>query len=165
MDDYRTAVTIALSEAWKTAQENIRSAQEKQKRNYDRYSKESQYEIGDRVVVYMPGAVKGKAWKLARPFYGPYKVLATTPTNLEVKPVDKPDAESIFVSLNRIRPCYPELPDISWCGDAKRKQNKKKSHMQEETQRPIRTSGPVTRSMTKKAQSVSQAPKEPRTSM
>ena len=68
-------------------------------------------------MVYMPGAMKGKAWKLARPFYGPYRVLATTPTNLEVNPVDKPDAESIFISLNRIRPCYPELPDISWCGD------------------------------------------------
>ena len=61
VDDYKTAMTIALSEAWKTAQENIRSAQEKQKRNYDRYSKESQYEIGDRVMVYMPSAVKGKA--------------------------------------------------------------------------------------------------------
>ena len=61
-------MTIALSEAWKTAQENIKSAQEKQKRNYDRYSKEIQYEIGDRVMVYMPSAVKGKAWKLARPF-------------------------------------------------------------------------------------------------
>ena len=124
VDDYKTAMTIALSEAWKTAQENIRSAQEKQKRNYDRYSKERPYEIGDRVMVYMPGAVKGKAWKFARPliyFYGSYRVLATTPTNLEVKPVDKPDAELIFVSLNRIRPCYPELPDIFWCGDAKRK--------------------------------------------
>ena len=101
-------------------------------------------------MVYMPNAVKGKAWKLARPFYGP---LATTPTNLEVKPVDKPDTESIFVSLDRIRPCYPELPDVSWYGNAKRKQNKKKPQVQEETQKQIRTSGPVTRSMTKKAQS------------
>ena len=146
-------MTISLSEAWKTAQENIKSAQVKQKQNYDRHSKEIQYEIQyDRVMVYMPSAVKGKAWKLARPFYGPYRVLAATPTNLEVKPVDKPDAESIFVSLDRIRPCYPELPNVSWCGNAKYKRNKKKSQVQEETQ-PVRTSGPVTRSMTKEAQS------------
>ena len=72
----------------------------KQKQNYDRHSKEIQYKTGDRVMVYMPSAVKGKAWKLTRPFHGPYRVLATTPTNLEVKPVDKPDAESIFVSLD-----------------------------------------------------------------
>ena len=41
VNDCKTAMTIALSEAWKTAQENIKSAQEKQKRNYDRHSKES----------------------------------------------------------------------------------------------------------------------------
>ena len=152
VDDYKTAMTIALSEAWKTAQENIKSAQEKQKRNYDRHSKESHYEIGDRVMVYMPNAVRGKAWKLARPFYGPYRVMATTPTNLEVKPVDKPEAEAIFVSLDRIRPCYPELPDVSWCGNTKRKQSKRKPKTKEDTEMPARTSGPVTRSMKKKAQ-------------
>ena len=32
VDDYKTAITIALSEAWKTAQENIKSAQKKQKK-------------------------------------------------------------------------------------------------------------------------------------
>ena len=152
VDDYKTAMTIALSEAWKTAQENIKSAQEKQKRNYDRHSKESHYEVGDRVMVYMPNAVRGKAWKLARPFYGPYRVMATTPTNLEVKPVDKPEAEAIFVSLDRIRPCYPELPDVSWCGNTKRKQSKRKPRAKEDTEIPARTSGPVTRSMIKKAQ-------------
>ena len=153
VDDYKTAMTIALSEAWKTAQENIKSAQKKQKRYYDRHSKESQYQVGDRVMVYMPSAVKGKAWKLARPFYGPYRVLATTPTNLEVKPVDKPEADAIFVSLDRIiRPCYPELPDVSWCGNEKRKRNKKKPQAEKDTELPPRTVGPITRSMTKKAQ-------------
>ena len=65
-------------------------------------------------MVYMPNAVKGKSWKLARPFYGLYRVLSSTPTNVEVIPVDQPNAESIFISIDRIRPCYPELPDISW---------------------------------------------------
>ena len=80
--------------------------------------------------------------------------MATTPTNLdsEVKPVDKPEAEAIFVSLDRIRPCYPELPDISWCGNTKQKQNKWKPKAKEDTEIPARTSGPVTCSMTKKAQ-------------
>ena len=100
-------------------------------------------------MVYMPNTVKGKAWKLARPFYGPYRVLATTPTNLEVKPVDKPDAEAIFVSLDRIRPCYPELPNVSWCGNAKHKRSKKKPQAKKTTETPVRTSGTVTRSMTK----------------
>ena len=161
-DDYKTALTIGMSEAWKAAQENIKSAQQKQKHNYDRHTKEIHYEIGDRVMVYMPNAVKGKAWKLARPFYGPYRVLSTTPTNVEVKPVDKPDADSIFVSLDRVRPCYPELPDVSWCGTAKQRQKRKTATRKrqvpatEETELPApitRTSGPVTRSMTTQAQS------------
>ena len=33
-------------------------------------AKDVTYEAGDRVMVYMPNAVKGKSWKLARPFYG-----------------------------------------------------------------------------------------------
>ena len=60
-----TALTVGLSEAWS-------NAQEKQKCNYDKHAKELHYKHGDRVMVYMPSAVKGKAWKLARPFYGPY---------------------------------------------------------------------------------------------
>ena len=79
-------------------------------------------------MVYMPNVVKVKVWKLARPFYGQYRVLATTPTKLEVKPVDKPDAEAIYDSLDRIRLCYPELPDVSWCtcGNTRRKRNSRK---------------------------------------
>ena len=33
-----------------------------------------------------------------------------TPTNAEVKLIDKPDSNSIFAALNRVRFCYPELP-------------------------------------------------------
>ena len=67
--DYKTAMTIASSEAWKTAWENIKSTQDIQKWNYDQYSEESQYEVGNQVLVYMPIAVKGKAWKLTRPLF------------------------------------------------------------------------------------------------
>ena len=51
-------------------------------------------------MVHMPGEVKGKSWKLARPFHGPYRVLSLTPTNAEVRLVDRPTSESIFVALN-----------------------------------------------------------------
>ena len=130
-DDYRTALTIGLSEAWSMAQEEIKFAQEKQKLHYDKYSKESRYKPGDRVMVYMPNAVQGKAWKIARPFYEPYRVLNATPTNVEVKPVDKPDVESIFIALDRVRPCFPELPDVSWCENAT-KHRKPKMKLQSE---------------------------------
>ena len=70
--------------------------------------------VGDRVMVHMPGSIKGKAWKLVRPFHGPYRVLSVTPTNAEVQLVDRPGADAIFVSLSRVRPCYLEISDVSW---------------------------------------------------
>ena len=47
-------------------------------------------------MVHMPGSVKGKAWKLVRPFHGPYRVLSVTPSNAEVRLVDQPDSDPII---------------------------------------------------------------------
>ena len=51
--------------------------------------------VGDRVMVHMPGSVKGKAWKLVRPYHGPYRVISVTPTNAEVRLVDEPGADAL----------------------------------------------------------------------
>ena len=105
-------------------------------------------------MVYMPHSVSGKAWKLARPFYGPYRVLSLTPTNAEVKLIDKPDSDPIFVALNRVRLCYPELPSKSWSGQKSKRSHTKKSKSKQATAAtpiPERTTGPVTRSMSKRA--------------
>ena len=102
----------------------------------------------------MLGSVKDKAWKLVRPFHGPYRVLSVTPTNAEVRLVDQPGADAIFVSLSRVRPCYPEISDVSWSGSNKsRKKNKKQSNKDVTTPNQVnpRISSPVTRSMTRLA--------------
>ena len=82
----------------------IKTAQCRQKTTYDRGAKKLNYRIGDRVMVYMPHESTGKAAKLARPFFGPFRILNITPTNVEVRLIDKPDEPSIFVSLSRVRP-------------------------------------------------------------
>ena len=51
----------------------------------------------------MQSTVTGKAWKLARPYYGPYRVVSVTPTNVKARLVNDPDAETIFVAVNRVR--------------------------------------------------------------
>ena len=101
-------------------------------------------------MVHMLQSVSGKAWKLASPFYGPYRVLSLTSTNAEVKLIDKPDSESIFVALNRVSLCYPELPSKSWSGQ---KPNSTPGKPVKDTQVrvPERTTGPVTRSMSRRA--------------
>ena len=81
------------------------------------------------VMVFMPSEKKGTTWKLARPFYGPYCIIDLTPMNVEVRLIDKPEDPTIFVALNRVRLCYPELPDKSWSGKTrKRAKSKTKSN-------------------------------------
>ena len=72
LDDYKTELVTSLSDAWKLASEHIKEAQQRQKRQYDRRSKELHLKVGDRVMVYMPLEKKGKARKVARPHFGPY---------------------------------------------------------------------------------------------
>ena len=85
-----------MSDAWALAHQNIKLAQVKQKTQYDKHSKETKLKVGDRVMVYMPGEVKGKVWKFARPYHGPYRLLSLTPTNAEVRLVDRPSEKSKY---------------------------------------------------------------------
>ena len=76
-------------------------------------------------MVFMSSEKKGTTWKLARPFYGPYRVLGITPTNAEVRLIDKPDDPTICIALNQVRLCYPELADKSWNGKTRKRAQKK----------------------------------------
>ena len=99
-------------------------------------------------MIHMPSAVTGKAWKLARPYHGPFRVLNVTPTNIEARLVDDPSSESIFVAVNRVRPCYSGVPDKSWTGPKKRRAKKKKNSGTKLTS--TTSTGPVTRSRSQK---------------
>ena len=81
--DYKVDLTSNLASAWTLAREHIQVAQVRQKRRYDKCAKDHNYKVGDRVMIYMPSVVTGKARKLARPYYGPYRVLSATPMNIE----------------------------------------------------------------------------------
>ena len=61
----------------------------------------------------MPAERQDKARKVARPHYGPYRILNATPSNVDVLLVDKPSDLSLLVSLDRATQCYPELKN-SW---------------------------------------------------
>ena len=118
-EDYSAELVANLSDAWALAHQNIQGAQVKQKAQYDKKSKQSQVKVNDRVMVHFPGTVKGKAWKFARPYFGPYKVISLTSTNVEVRRVDQPNGETLFVALDRVRPCYQEMSNEVWVGHGK----------------------------------------------
>ena len=141
-----------MSDAWALAHQNIKLAQVKQKTQYDKHSKETKLKVGDRVMVYMPGEVKGKAWKFARPYHGPYRLLSLTPTNAEVRLVDRPSEKLKFVPLDRVRSCYPEMTDTVWTGHRLKRRCKPTSRAAKPAKAAIKCdaparSGPVTRSM------------------
>ena len=73
-----------MSNSWSIAREKIESSQQKQKAQYDKSAQEPKVRVGDRVMVHMPGELKGKDHKLARPYHGPYRVLKVTSNNAEV---------------------------------------------------------------------------------
>ena len=116
LEDYRTELTTGLTKAWMTAQQQVKIAQAKQKHQYDKRSKETCYQPGDRVMVLMPHEQTGKNRKLALPYHGPYRVLEALPHGLHLRPVDKLTSPPILVNLDRVTWCPADLPDISWLG-------------------------------------------------
>ena len=142
---------VHLSQAWKLAQNNIKIAQELQKTQYDKKTRDTNLKVGDWVMVLMPTEAKGEKRKLARPFHGPFQVLTVTPTNAEVRLVDDPKAAPIFVALDRVRLCYPEQGDVTWTGKTKRRAvtHSKESDSDRTPSTPHVRTGPVTRSMTR----------------
>ena len=63
--------------------------------------------------MYSPSRRQGKAYKLARPFIGPYHILKLHTNGADLKLIAKPAAASIRVSLNRIRMCPKEIAESS----------------------------------------------------
>ena len=151
LDDYKSELVTCLVKARECAREQIKKAQVRQKKFYDMHTKESSYKVGERVMVYIPTEVTGKDRKLARPYHGSYRIVAITPTNAEVKLVDSIDDPSIFVALDRLRRCYPELLNTSWTGRRKTRQRKTKHNADNQASHVPsvpKTTGPVTHAMT-----------------
>ena len=111
LNDYKAEVTIRFADAWKLAQEQIKKSQATQKLNYDASANEPNIREGDRVYVYTPAKKSGAAYKFARPFVGPYRVLKRFDTGVEVRLVSKPFAKPIRVALSRVRMCPVEIPE------------------------------------------------------
>ena len=111
IDTYKSEVNERLASTWELAREQVEKAQHKQKKQHDRHSRDPGFKVGERVFVYMPAEVRGKAYKFARPFRGPYRILRLFENGAEVRLIDKPKADSIRVALNRVRRCPPEITD------------------------------------------------------
>ena len=107
---YQEELVTGLQKAWELARQQVKKAQQRQRRNYDRTAGPVKLRVGDRVYLYIPTAKRGKAHKFARPFRGPYRVVHLYDNGADIRPVDKPQQATTRVSLNRLRKCPKEIP-------------------------------------------------------
>ena len=66
---------------------------------------------GDRVFLYSPAEKCGKAYKFARPFKRPYRVVKMFPNGAELPLIGEPTGPTIRVALNCLRRCPKEILD------------------------------------------------------
>lgn len=102
----------SLTEAWEMARGSIGKAQERQKYQHDKGARDVKFSIGDRVFVYMPASKANKAYKFAKPFEGPYRVLATYENGADVRLVDQPSSGTLRVALDRLRQCPEQIVSL-----------------------------------------------------
>ena len=95
LDDCKAEMTCKLADAW--------NAHTRQKQQYGKHSRESKLQDVDRVMVLSSNQ---KSVEAGKTFLADLTVVVLTPTNAEVRLLDKPDSASIFVTFD----CYPELP-------------------------------------------------------
>ena len=136
LDSYKEELVSTISDAWDLARESVKKAQKAQKRVYDKRSRELNLKAGERVFVYMPKEKASKAYKFARPFHGPFRVMDVLETGVIVQPVDRPQDGSIRVAFDRVRRCPTRVPEgVSW--PPKRPSRKRKNSCSRSSQDPV----------------------------
>lgn len=107
---YVEELTTHLSEAWEQAREQIKKAQQQQKRQYDRRARAPDFKVGEKVLLYMPKTKTGALRKLAMPNQGPYEIVEITDTGVSIVPCDGRKARRKRVAWERLRHC-PDLEE------------------------------------------------------
>ena len=123
---YKTEVSSNLTEAWKLAQERIKKAQTHQKKQHDKFIKNNKFSEGDIVFLFDPSLRSGKAYKFAKPFRGPYKIVHLVSGGAEIILVAKPKSKLIRVAFNRLRHCPREISNVT---DSEPEQAQSEEHL------------------------------------
>ena len=113
-DDYRSQMVQNLSETWSRAQKNIEKAQKQQRNSMTGGSACLLFRlvIEFSYICQLPNLVK--AYKLSRPFHGPYRIVTLHDNGANVRPVDRLQDVTIRVPFARLCVCLDEIPDKSY---------------------------------------------------
>jgi hypothetical protein len=111
-DDYVRLAQNWLTEAREYAKQNNELAQTKQKSQYDKHVKQTQYEVGQQVYIYTPVSKKGYTHKLFHEFHGPYKILQIHLPRLYLQSVDHPRQKKFWAHTTRVKQSHLERIDM-----------------------------------------------------
>ena len=78
LDGYKTEMTHRMRDAWELARCNVRKAQKSQKHQHDKKSQDSNFQVGDRVFVFMPVLKLGQYANWQGPSKAPILLLLCT---------------------------------------------------------------------------------------
>ena len=98
--------------AWDLARCNIAKAQQRQKHVHDRRARDPEFRVGERVFLHFPSIKTGPAYKFARPYRGPYRIVSLH-NGAALSDIERPGRPAICVALNRLCWCPDEIPDKS----------------------------------------------------
>ena len=114
--EYGKELFVKMKKIRDAVKQRIKKSQRTQKDQYDKHVKESKIRIGDLVMLKVEAS-----FKLDRTFRGPYRVHAVTSTCACIQPINSPDAEKIYVSLQRLSRCHGTMLDnvTPWLGHGK----------------------------------------------
>ena len=113
LQEYGQQLRVKMSEAWELAQHSVGHAQSRQKKYYDKRQRPPTFSIGNGVFLFKPAEKTGEGQKLVHPYYGPFCVVEMGTNTTKIRRVDKPQEEPILVSLDCLRRCPEEVPDVS----------------------------------------------------
>ena len=101
------AILENLELAETIAEENIKKSQESSKTYYDKKSKNPNFSLGDRVLLYVPKIPTGVSKKLHRKEEGPYYITATGPGyTYKLRDCSTNKQMKSLVHANRLKPYY-----------------------------------------------------------
>ena len=109
ISDYKCEVQQSMQESWDLARENIKKAQKRQKKAYDRRCREPTFRAGERVFLHIPSARSGQAYKFSLPYKGPYRILKMFGNTAEIVLIGHRSGDMIRVSSSRLRHCPDEI--------------------------------------------------------
>jgi hypothetical protein len=101
-DDYLAELKCRLQTAHNIARERLISHKEKSKEYYDKNTKETVFQVGDKVLLYDETVRRGRSKKLSSQWLGPYEITALDRVNATIKKGRRTQK----VHINRLKPFY-----------------------------------------------------------